>query len=178
MLIDQKERTTISTNCCLEPIQGKSLSRCAVELGAILYIVCHSSDEQNHVVIASVKLPNDDTQVDGSNYDSERGGETIEMEPHPLFFYSFGNIAGAGMIMNWKGVHCVGCQLYISLPYIHQSLRGVQINFKKHGPILHLKKVCVGVHPQALFAVSAFLCDIHKLVFGTHARKELVVVSG
>ena len=33
-----------------------------------------SSDEQNHLVIASVKLPNDDAQVDASRYDSERGG--------------------------------------------------------------------------------------------------------
>ena len=33
-----------------------------------------SSDEQNHLVIASVKLPNDDAQVDVSRYDSVRGG--------------------------------------------------------------------------------------------------------
>lgn len=34
-----------------------------------------SSDEQNHLVIASVKLPNDDAQVDASHYDNDRGGE-------------------------------------------------------------------------------------------------------
>lgn len=33
-----------------------------------------SSDEQNHLVIASVKLPNDDAQVDASRYDNDRGG--------------------------------------------------------------------------------------------------------
>ena len=33
-----------------------------------------SSDEQNHVVIANVKLPNEDAQVDASRYDSDRGG--------------------------------------------------------------------------------------------------------
>lgn len=32
-----------------------------------------SSDEQNHLVIASVKLPNDDAQVDASHYDNDRG---------------------------------------------------------------------------------------------------------
>lgn len=32
-----------------------------------------SSDEQNHLVIASVKLPNDDAQVDAGCYDSDRG---------------------------------------------------------------------------------------------------------
>lgn len=38
---------------------------------------CRSSDEQNHLVIASVKLPNDDAQVDASHYDNDRGGEDI-----------------------------------------------------------------------------------------------------
>lgn len=34
----------------------------------------HTSDEQNHLVIASVQLPNDDAQFDASHYDSEKGG--------------------------------------------------------------------------------------------------------
>jgi hypothetical protein len=40
-----------------------------------------SSDEQNHLVIASVKLPNDDAQVDASRYDNDRGG-TYVCQPH------------------------------------------------------------------------------------------------
>ena len=32
------------------------------------------SDEQNHLVIASVQIPNDDAQLDTSHYDSEKGG--------------------------------------------------------------------------------------------------------
>ena len=32
------------------------------------------SDEQNHLVIATVQLPNDDSQFDASNYDTEKGG--------------------------------------------------------------------------------------------------------
>ena len=40
-------------------------------LSILLY---RSSDEQNHLVIASVKLPNDDAQVDASRYDNDRGG--------------------------------------------------------------------------------------------------------
>jgi len=39
-----------------------------------------SSDEQNHLVIASVKLPNDDAQVDVSRYDSVRGGTYVRGE--------------------------------------------------------------------------------------------------
>lgn len=33
------------------------------------------SDEQNHLVIASVQVPNDDAQLDTSHYDSEKGGK-------------------------------------------------------------------------------------------------------
>ena len=38
--------------------------------------ICRS-DEQNHLVIASVKLPNDDAQVDATRYDSDRAGICI-----------------------------------------------------------------------------------------------------
>lgn len=40
-----------------------------------LILGTHTSDEQNHLLIASVHLPNDNTQFDPSNYDAERGGE-------------------------------------------------------------------------------------------------------
>lgn len=40
-----------------------------------LVLGTHTSDEQNHLVIASVQLPNDDAQFDASHYDSEKGGE-------------------------------------------------------------------------------------------------------
>lgn len=33
----------------------------------------HTSDEQNHLLIASVQLPNEDAQFDASQYDSEKG---------------------------------------------------------------------------------------------------------
>ena len=36
-------------------------------------ILCRS-DEQNHLVLASVKLPSDDAQIDASRYDSDKGG--------------------------------------------------------------------------------------------------------
>lgn len=32
------------------------------------------SDEQNHLVIASVQLPKDETQFDASHYDHDKGG--------------------------------------------------------------------------------------------------------
>ena len=41
------------------------------------FFLHRSSDEQNHLVIASVKLPNDDAQVDATRYDSDRGGTYV-----------------------------------------------------------------------------------------------------
>lgn len=49
--------------------EGKDYSVHRLVLGT------HTSDEQNHLVIASVQLPNDDAQFDTSHYDSEKGGE-------------------------------------------------------------------------------------------------------
>ncbi|CAF0930556.1 unnamed protein product [Brachionus calyciflorus] len=37
-----------------------------------LILGTHTSDEQNHLVIASVQLPNDEAQFDSSHYDSEK----------------------------------------------------------------------------------------------------------
>ncbi len=48
--------------------EGKDFSVHRLVLGT------HTSDEQNHLVIASVQLPNDDAQFDASHYDSEKGG--------------------------------------------------------------------------------------------------------
>lgn len=49
--------------------EGKDYSVHRLVLGT------HTSDEQNHLVIASVQLPNDDAQFDASHYDSEKGGK-------------------------------------------------------------------------------------------------------
>jgi len=46
---------------------------CVSSTESKLYMLC-SSDEQNHLVIASVKLPSDDAQIDASRYDSDKGG--------------------------------------------------------------------------------------------------------
>ncbi len=43
----------------------------------------HTSDEQNHLVIASVQLPNDEAQFDSSHYDNERAE-----------FGGFGSVSG------------------------------------------------------------------------------------
>lgn len=40
-----------------------------------LILGTHTSDEQNHLLIASVQLPNEDTNFDASHYDSEKGGK-------------------------------------------------------------------------------------------------------
>uniref|UniRef100_A0AAQ4Q2J5 RB binding protein 4, chromatin remodeling factor n=1 Tax=Gasterosteus aculeatus aculeatus TaxID=481459 RepID=A0AAQ4Q2J5_GASAC len=47
--------------------EGKDYSVHRLVLGT------HTSDEQNHLVIASVQLPNDDAQFEASHYDSEKG---------------------------------------------------------------------------------------------------------
>lgn len=54
---------------CHDRPEGKDYSVHRLVLGT------HTSDEQNHLVIASVQLPNDDAQFDASHYDSEKGGE-------------------------------------------------------------------------------------------------------
>ena len=43
----------------------------------------HTSDEQNHLVIASVQLPNDEAQFDSSHYDNDRAE-----------FGGFGSVSG------------------------------------------------------------------------------------
>lgn len=48
-----------------------------------LVLGTHTSDEQNHLVIASVQVPNDDAQFDTSHYDSEKGGKLCLF----LFFF-------------------------------------------------------------------------------------------
>lgn len=48
-----------------------------------LILGTHTSDEQNHLLIASVQLPNEDAQFDSSHYDSEKGE-----------FGGFGSVSG------------------------------------------------------------------------------------
>merc|ERR1712213_306555 len=48
-----------------------------------LILGTHTSDEQNHLLIASVQLPNEDAQFDASHYDSEKGE-----------FGGFGSVSG------------------------------------------------------------------------------------
>jgi hypothetical protein len=45
-----------------------------IKCGSTLTFIIYSSDEQNHLLIASVQLPNDNAQFDASHYDSEKGG--------------------------------------------------------------------------------------------------------
>lgn len=47
--------------------EGKDLSIHPLVLGT------HISDEQNHLVVASVQFSNDNAQFDASHYDSEKG---------------------------------------------------------------------------------------------------------
>ena len=37
----------------------------------------HRSDEQNHLLIASVQIPNDNAQFDVSHHDTEKGGKLM-----------------------------------------------------------------------------------------------------
>lgn len=48
-----------------------------------LILGTHTSDEQNHLLIASVQLPNEDAQFDTSHYDNEKGE-----------FGGFGSVSG------------------------------------------------------------------------------------
>lgn len=42
-----------------------------------LVLGTHTSDEQNHLVVARVHIPNDDAQFDASHCDSDKGGRYI-----------------------------------------------------------------------------------------------------
>ena len=56
-----------------------------------LILGTHTSDEQNHLLIASVQLPNEDAQFDASHYDNEKGefggfgSVSGKIEMHQLF---------------------------------------------------------------------------------------------
>lgn len=52
----------------LRPDDGKEYTLHRLILGT------HTSDEQNHLVIACVQLPTDRTNSDPTQYESERGG--------------------------------------------------------------------------------------------------------
>ncbi|EPY87308.1 histone-binding protein RBBP4 [Camelus ferus] len=71
---EEEEEKEIKPN--IRP-EGKDFSIHRLVLGT------HTSDEQNHLVIASVQLPNDDAQFDASHYDSEKGE-----------FGGFGSVSG------------------------------------------------------------------------------------
>lgn len=51
------------------PEDGKDFTTHRLILGT------HTSDEQNHLVIASVQIPKDNTATDSTQYESERGGK-------------------------------------------------------------------------------------------------------
>lgn len=66
--------------------EGKDYSVHRLVLGT------HTSDEQNHLVIASVQLPNDDAQFEASHYDSEKGGGIPVLYIYIYIYSIFANI--------------------------------------------------------------------------------------
>ena len=72
----------VTMYCYYRP-EGKDFSIHRLVLGT------HTSDEQNHLVIASVQLPNDDAQFDASHYDSEKGGRNLKSERRNLWVILF-----------------------------------------------------------------------------------------
>ena len=78
----------------------------------------HRSDEQNHLLIASVQLPNDTAQFDASHYDSEKGGTLllllkVNFKIKPVGFYvkttsiSFSHALNCyRFVENFSGVFC------------------------------------------------------------------------
>lgn len=47
----------------------------------------HTSDEQNHLVIAKLMLPTEDAQFDASKYDTDRGGLFYLCDTQALFTF-------------------------------------------------------------------------------------------
>ena len=54
-----------------------------------LILGTHTSDEQNHLLIASVQLPNDNAQFDASQYDNDKGGVKNYMKNEFLAFCGY-----------------------------------------------------------------------------------------
>lgn len=83
---------------CLRP-DGKDYSVHRLILGT------HTSDEQNHLLIASVQLPNEDATYDATHYESEKGD-----------FGGFGSVSGKIEIeikINHEGTYIYFCCEYI-----------------------------------------------------------------
>ena len=81
--------------------EGKDYSVHRLVLGT------HTSDEQNHLVIASVQLPNDDAQFDASHYDSEKGGKSFILFGHRsrwIFFANIVNVLMSPAIPDWLNI--------------------------------------------------------------------------
>ncbi len=57
------------TNISYRPEDGKDFTTHRLILGT------HTSDEQNHLVIACVQIPKEGTTSDSTQYESERGGK-------------------------------------------------------------------------------------------------------
>jgi hypothetical protein len=51
-----------------------------------LILGTHTSDEQNHLVIASVQIPREGTASDSTQYESERGGTIFNLIFKEIYF--------------------------------------------------------------------------------------------
>ena len=63
-----QQNTLEKENICFRPEDGKDFTTHRLILGT------HTSDEQNHLVIACVQIPKEGTTTDSTQYESERGG--------------------------------------------------------------------------------------------------------
>ena len=62
---------------CVRSEDGKEFSTHRLILGT------HTSDEQNHLVIASVQIPKESSSNDATQYESERGGRRLTASGAP-----------------------------------------------------------------------------------------------
>ncbi|GBP96226.1 Probable histone-binding protein Caf1 [Eumeta japonica] len=77
-----------------------------------LILGTHTSDEQNHLLIASVQLPNEDAQFDASHYDNDKGGY----------------VATKKKVMVYHGTRTsmvIFCQLDVAWHLLHESFGSV-----------------------------------------------------
>ncbi|OBS81282.1 hypothetical protein A6R68_20501, partial [Neotoma lepida] len=66
-----------------------------------LVLGTHTSDEQNHLVVARVHIPNDDAQFDASHCDSDKGAVVEDVAWHLLHESLFGSVADDQKLMIW-----------------------------------------------------------------------------
>ena len=83
----------------------------------LITLTCRS-DEQNHLLIASVQLPNDNAQFDASHYDSEKGGQCSIFSLSESFCVEYEDVWNTLLLQR---------SMYIHAKYLYSSFQNLVV---------------------------------------------------